>query len=101
MTYTANQWPTGFTASVTVRNDGATAVDGWTLRFALSSGQQVTQAWSGTATQQGAQVTVTNAAWNGVIPPGGSVQLGFNGTHGGTNTAPSAFTLNGASCAVA
>jgi poly(hydroxyalkanoate) depolymerase family esterase len=98
--YSTSDWPTGFTATLTVRNTGNAAVDGWTLRFAFPSGQQVTQAWSGTATQQGAQVTVTNAAWNGRIPAGGEVQLGFNGSHGGTNTAPTSFSLNGAACTV-
>lgn len=98
--YSTSDWPTGFTATLTVRNTGNAPVDGWTLRFAFPSGQQVTQAWSGTATQQGAQVTVTNAAWNGRIPAGGEVQLGFNGSHGGTNTAPTSFSLNGTACTV-
>ena len=41
---------------------------------------------------------MTNAAWNGTIAAGGSVELGFNGSHTGTNTKPTAFTLNGTTC---
>jgi endo-1,4-beta-xylanase len=44
-------------------------------------------------------VTVKNAASNATIAPnGGNVGFGFQGTHGGTNTAPSAFALNGVGC---
>ena len=42
---------------------------------------------------------MTNAPWNGTIAPGASVELGFNGSHTGTNPRPTAFTLNGATCA--
>jgi len=93
-----NQWNTGFTANVTIRNTSTSPVDGWTLRWTFPSGQQVTQAWSSTVSQSGSTVTATNAPWNNQIPAGGSVQIGFNGSHGGTNTSPSAFTFNGATC---
>ncbi|MBT0994552.1 endo-1,4-beta-xylanase [Cellulomonas sp. DKR-3] len=101
VTWTANGWNTGFTANVTVKNTSSTAISGWTLRFAFPSGQTVTQAWSSTVTQSGAQVTVTNAPWNGSIAPGASQVFGFNGAHSGTNAAPTAFTLNGAACTTA
>ncbi|GAB7041976.1 MULTISPECIES: endo-1,4-beta-xylanase [Catenuloplanes] len=100
VTYGVNQWNTGFTANVTVRNAGGSAINGWTLRWAYTGGQTVTQSWSSSVTQSGAEVTATNAAWNGSIPVGGSTSFGFNGTHGGANPAPTAFTLNGAACAV-
>lgn len=101
MTYTVNQWNTGFTAQLEVANTGTAALDGWTLGFTFPSGQQVTQYWSSEIVQSGAQVTATNAPWNGQLAPGGAVQIGFNGAYSGTNTAPSTFTLNGATCTVA
>ena len=58
----------------------------------------MTNGWSGVYSQTGAAVTVTNAAWNGTIPAGGSVDIGFNGSHTGTNARPTAFTVNGAAC---
>ncbi|MCC2309734.1 extracellular catalytic domain type 1 short-chain-length polyhydroxyalkanoate depolymerase [Cellulomonas chengniuliangii] len=96
--YAVNQWNTGFTANVTVRNLATTPLDGWRLTWTFPSGQVVTQAWSSVTTQQGSQVTAVNAAWNGVVPAGGSVQIGFNGSHTGANAAPTDFTLNGTAC---
>ncbi|MBI9116119.1 cellulose-binding domain-containing protein, partial [Sanguibacter suaedae] len=96
--YTTNDWNTGFTASVTITNTGTTALTGWNLAFQFPAGQQITQAWSSQATQSGDQVTLTNAGWNGTLAPGASTTLGFNGTHGGTNTAPTTFTVNGTTC---
>ena len=97
--YTTSDWNTGFTASVRITNGSTTPVSGWSLGFTFPAGQKVTSLWSGAFTQAGSAVTVSNAAWNGTIAPGGTVELGFNGSHTGTNTRPTAFTLNGASCA--
>ncbi|MEH0936210.1 endo-1,4-beta-xylanase [Micromonospora psammae] len=96
--YLPNSWNTGFTAEVRVRNDAATAVSGWTVGFALTAGQRVTNGWNATVTQTGTQVTARNAGWNATIPAGGTVGFGFQGTHGGTNPSPGAFTLNGVTC---
>lgn len=101
VTYGVNQWNTGFTAAVTVTNTGSSTLAGWTLRWSFPSGQQVTQSWSSTVTQSGSQVTATNAPWNASLAPGASAQFGFNGSHSGTNAAPTSFTLNGAACTVA
>lgn len=99
VTYTVNsQWNSGFTGDVKIRNTGASAVDGWTLGFTFPSGQKVASGWSGTWTQSGANVTVTDAGWNKSIAAGGTVALGFNGVLSGSNAIPSAFTLNGVTC---
>ncbi len=45
-------------------------------------------------------MTAANAAWNGTLAAGASVDIGFNGSHSGTNTAPAAFSLNGQACSV-
>jgi len=83
---------------VKITNGSSSAITGWSLKFAFPAGQTVTNLWSGAFTQTGAAVTVTNAPWNGTIQAGGSVELGFNGSHTGTNTKPTAFTLNGTTC---
>ncbi|MGH6655102.1 MAG: cellulase family glycosylhydrolase, partial [Actinocrinis sp.] len=71
---------------------------GWTLGFSFTAGQTVTQGWNGTWSQSGANVTVAGMSWNGSIPTGGSLQIGFNGAWSGTNPSPTAFTLNGVAC---
>jgi len=100
VTYAANGWSNGFTASVKVTNTGTTALTGWTLAFAFPSGQQLTQGWSATWAQSGTGVTAKNLDWNATLAPGASTEIGFGGSHTGTNAAPTTFTLNGATCAV-
>ena len=95
--YTVNQWSTGFTAAVTITNTG-TPVTSWTLAYSYTGNQALTQGWSGNWTQSGENVTVTNASWNGSLATGGSTSLGANFSYSGTNTAPTAFTLNGVAC---
>ncbi|GHH93411.1 cellulase family glycosylhydrolase [Streptomyces capillispiralis] len=95
------EWPGGFQGEITVRNTGAAAVNGWTLRWTFPADQRVTNMWGGTPAQSGADVTVTSASYTAAIPASGSVTVGFTGTRTGANPAPTAFSLNGADCSVA
>ncbi|HUY48373.1 MAG TPA: glycoside hydrolase family 6 protein [Streptosporangiaceae bacterium] len=95
--YSANSWSTGFTASITITNEGS-ALTSWTLAYSYSGNQQLTQGWSGNWSQSGENVTVTNASWNGSLATGASTQIGANFSYSGTNTAPTAFTINGTAC---
>ncbi|WP_455569999.1 cellulase family glycosylhydrolase [Streptomyces rishiriensis] len=92
------EWPGGFQGEITLRNTGSTPISGWRLAFAFADGQAVTSMWGGTAAQSGGSVTVTPAAYTSTVPAGGSVGVGFIGNKGATNTAPTAFTLNGGAC---
>ena len=98
MTYSANAWSTGFTASITITNLGASAWNGWTLRFTLPATAQISQGWSGTFTQSGTAVTVTSATWNGPIVAGGTASIGFNATTSAPTANPTSFTVNGTVC---
>jgi dienelactone hydrolase len=73
---TANSWPGGFQGEVTVTAAGA-ALNGWTVRWTLASGQTVSQLWNGTLTTSGSAVTVHNATYSGSVPAAGSVVFGF------------------------
>jgi hypothetical protein len=95
--YTVNQWSTGFTAAVTITNTG-TAITSWTLAYSYSGNQALTQGWSGNWSQSGQNITVTNASWNGSLATGAATSIGANFSYSGTNTAPTAFTLNGVAC---
>ncbi|NGM14476.1 rhamnogalacturonan lyase [Verrucosispora sp. CWR15] len=92
-----NQWTGGFGADVTITNLGD-PVDGWTLTWSYTAGQQVTQAWNTTVTQSGAQVSARNVDYNAAIGTNGSVNFGFNGSWNGSNPAPLSFALNGTTC---
>jgi endoglucanase len=93
----SSDWGTGFTAAVTIQNTGS-AITSWTLGYSYGGSQKLSQGWSGTWSQSGEAITVTNASWNGSLGTGASAQIGANFTYSGTNAAPTAFTLNGIAC---
>ncbi|MDG4765687.1 glycoside hydrolase family 48 protein [Solwaraspora sp. WMMD406] len=95
--YATNDWNNGFTANVTIENLGD-PLTGWTLRFEFPGSQRVTQGWSANWTQSGNVVTATNAAWNGNLATGQSTNIGFNGSHTGSNPKPTSFSINGVTC---
>ncbi|MGC5006178.1 cellulase family glycosylhydrolase [Streptomyces sp. DT203] len=95
------EWPDGFQGEITIRNTGATTINGWTLAFAFANGQTVTNMWGGSPTQNGATVSVAPASYTSTIPASGSVTVGFTAAKGSSNAAPTAFTLSGTNCATA
>ncbi|MFF7144446.1 glycoside hydrolase family 6 protein [Streptomyces nodosus] len=97
--YKVNQWDSGFTADVTVTNNGA-AKSNWSLKWTYAGNQKVTSGWNAKISQSGANVTAANETYNGNLATGGSVSFGFQGTYSGTNAVPAAFTLDGVTCNV-
>jgi len=100
--YIVNQWANGFTADITIINHALAPINGYTLSWVFTAGQQITSGWNATYTQSGAVVEASNPAgsWNGTIPAnGGMVNFGFQATHTGSNPPPNNFTLNGVPCA--
>ncbi|WP_433222651.1 cellulose binding domain-containing protein [Dactylosporangium sp. CS-047395] len=93
----ASQWQGGFGANVAVTNLGD-PVNGWTLTWTYANGQTVTQAWSATVTQSGANVSATSVSYNAAIATNATVSFGFNGAWSGTNAVPNAFKLNNVAC---
>lgn len=88
-----SQWPGGFVGMITITNHCSVSILAcWTLEFTFTANQQITQIWNATATQSGNHVTITSCI---VIPPGGSVSIGFVGTWTGSNPPPISFLFNG------
>ncbi|WP_344088220.1 cellulose binding domain-containing protein, partial [Luedemannella helvata] len=83
-----NSWPGGFQAEVTVRNNGSSTLNGWTVSMGLPSGVSISSLWSGTVTGSSGNVTVKNAPWNGTLNGSGSTTFGFtaNGSSSSTPT---------------
>ncbi|WP_031025502.1 glycoside hydrolase family 6 protein [Streptomyces sp. NRRL WC-3725] len=94
-----SQWDTGFTAAVTITNNGA-AKSAWTLKWSYGGTQKVTSGWNAKISQSGTAVTAANESYNGALATGGTVSFGFNGTFSGTNSVPATFTLDGVACNV-
>jgi hypothetical protein len=101
VTYAANVWQGGFTANVTVKNTGSSAVSNWKLGFTLPSGQRVTNSWNATLSGSSGAVTASGLSHNAAVAAGGSQSFGFQATYSGTFTEPAGFTLNGTACSVA
>ncbi|MEV6814114.1 PHB depolymerase family esterase [Micromonospora sp. NPDC051296] len=98
--YAVNAWNTGLTAEVTITNTGSTAVNGWSLAFALPGGQTITNGWNATYSPTSGAVTARNVSYNGTIAANGSVSIGFQANHTGNSGRPTSFTLNGTPCSV-
>jgi hypothetical protein len=100
VTYAPNNWQGGFTANITIANNGATAINGWTLTFTFPGDQKVTAGspWNATVSQSGANVTATNLSYNSTIAPGGSQSFGFQGTWTTSDAPPTSFSVNGVTC---
>jgi len=91
------QWSGGFGATVSLTNLGD-PLTSWTLTWSYDAGQQVTQAWNASVTQNGPQVTARNASWNGGLATNAGTSFGFNGSWTGSNPTPTTFALNGVPC---
>jgi endoglucanase len=94
-----SEWSNGFVVSVTIGNTGSTAIDGWTLRFSFDGDQKITSYWNATIAQSGTAVTATNVSFNSAIPAGSTVSMGFQGSFSSSDASPTAFMVNGSSCA--
>lgn len=92
-----NQWNNGFQATVTVTT--AHALDDWRVAWSYRDGQQVTQMWDASVSQDGSRVAAAAADYNKTVAANGSLSFGFLGSWNGKNSAPYDFTLNGDACA--
>ncbi len=102
VTYSANSWNTGFTASVKLTNTSTSPLTGWRLTFAFANGQTVQQGWNAVWSQSGSTVTAAGSpgSWNETLAPGASIDMGFNGAHTGTNNAPTTFSVGSQTCTI-
>jgi cellulose 1,4-beta-cellobiosidase len=87
-----SDWGSGFTASLTITDNGTAAITGWTLTYAYAGNQTLSNGWNGTWSQSGKTVTVTNASYNGSLAAGASTTAGANFNYTGTNAAPASVT---------
>ncbi|KAB8146092.1 hypothetical protein F8S13_02540 [Chloroflexia bacterium SDU3-3] len=101
VSYVLNQWNTGFTAEVVVKNTSSTPISGWTVAWTFAGSQQISNAWNAAVTQTGSSVSARNMPYNANIAAGGSTSFGFQASYSGSNAAPTSFTLNGTACSLA
>jgi hypothetical protein len=85
-------WGSGFTASLTITNNGTAAITGWTVTYSYAGNQTLSNGWNGNWTQSGKAVTVTNESYNGSLAAGATTTAGANFNYSGTNAAPTSVT---------
>lgn len=99
VTYTvASQWGNGFNADVTIKNLSSTAWGSWSVKWKWDGNQNISNAWNGTKQQNGKNVTITNAGYNGNVQANGTVSFGFQASYSGSNVSPTSFKVNGIDC---
>jgi mannan endo-1,4-beta-mannosidase len=101
VTYTIqNDWGSGATINVTIKNNTTVAVNGWTLAWTFPGNQVINSLWCGVYTQSGAAVSVRDNGNANIPASGGTVIFGFNINYSGTNAKPTSCTLNGTACQI-
>ncbi len=94
-----DQWNTGFTSDVVIKNTGSSALNDWEVSWTMPSGQVVTNSWNGQFSQNSSSVTVNPADWNKTIPSNENLEFGFNASYSGENPIPIDISVNGIRCA--
>lgn len=77
----ANEWGSGFTATIRITNDGTSPIAGWALNWSYSDGSRITSSWNATVAGTN-PYTAAPLNWNGTIAVGANVEFGVQGTNG-------------------
>lgn len=96
--YQVTVWSGGFSATVTIANQCADPVDGWSLALTLPPGHGITSAWNADWAGTSGPITANPLSWNRVVHPGTSWVIGFVGSWTTAYRSPLACTINGDAC---
>ena len=89
-----NDWGNGYCSDVTIKNNGTSAINGWTLNFGLPAA--IYDFWNVTWSNDGNNnYTASDISWNGTIPIGDSITVGFCANYSGNLVPPDSVLLNG------
>ena len=94
------EWRTGFDASVTVTNTGASVIDDATLRFAFPGDQTIARDLEadGQWIQSGREVSTVVGGPGGSLAPGSSARLHLTAAYGSENSLPTLFFVADTAC---
>ena len=80
----SNQWNTGFTGAIRIKNNGSSAINTWNVNWTYSDGSKITSSWNANVSGNN-PYAASNLGWNGTIQPGQAIEFGFQGTKGSSN----------------
>ena len=87
-----SDWGTGFTGSISIKNNTDTTLEDWVLEFDFD--RKITEIWDGVIEEyEGDHYVVRNAEYNSNIAPGGSISIGINGCEGESGDEPRNYSL--------
>ena len=95
---TQSQWTGGFVAQVNIANTGSSAINGWTLAFTFPGDQKITNCVERHRHPERGDRVDHERELQRRLAAGQSTSVGFQGTWTSSDAAPTAFTLNGATC---
>ena len=91
-----SDWQSGFGGAIAIKNNGASAISGWTLEFDFN--RNLDSIWNAAiVSHQGTHYVVKDVGYNSVINAGATVSFGFNGSPGNVTVPPSNYVFNGGS----
>jgi poly(3-hydroxybutyrate) depolymerase len=89
-----SEWSTGFTASITIKNDTGAPINNWNVNWQYTN-NRMSSGWNANISGTN-PYSATNLNWNGSIAVGQSISFGIQGAkNGSTAERP---TVNGAAC---
>jgi len=83
----ANDWGSGFVASIAVTNTSETAVEGWNVEWSYAGNNRVVFLWNASLSGNN-PYGASSMPWNGTLQPGQSTSFGFVGTKSGSVEVP-------------
>ena len=72
-TFAKQSWATGYTATVTIKNETSAAIGSWKVEFDYPASTSVGAYWDSLLTRSGTHHTFVNREYNGSVAPGASV----------------------------
>lgn len=83
-----NDWGSGYTAAISIKNNGANAINSWSVNWSYSDATRITNSWNANLSGNN-PYGATGLSWNSSIQPGQTVEFGFQGTkNNGTAQVP-------------
>ena len=83
------------TVELKINNNSGKAISSWKISFNVPSGFKITNGWNATYSVNGTRTTASNVEYNGSIPNGGNVGIGFNYSSATACAPPSRVSING------
>ena len=84
-----SSWNSGYIGSVTVTNNGDSAISSWTSNVTYSDGTEIVNSWNSELSGSAPSYTATNPSWSSYLSAGSSYSWGLQASFTSSYTLPS------------